>query len=430
MQTLNFSVSGEFITQTARRWFFEEKRDYLKSEKLILSCCENVELTEEEKKELAKDIIEGKKQFIGINELELIDDNSICRSVAEELSERENYKKKIELEKDIMNRPFFYIDSFSCEDRWNTLNEKIKDAYLLDVTDLIEWFGLPDNWQREQLCHGLYVLLDLDKYLDFIFKYFPNGVSFSDCMNKKFEECMTYYWNDFLEECKEKGLSYANMSYSLKEVYERQMKACEFFNIAFPYGELVGKEEIKNVVETEKSILNQDIPAIDKDKECFYFNSNNEYHIKSWDYYVIANFDINSIGIPEKVYKSSYALIAPNGDYFSTSFGGHSTKALSIIATNKLLRQEYVDYLILHNELTEDKRDRALKDIRYYGFILSGSHTALDFLMEKRWCKVSNSSGGKPIPVVNDEIRGMTKEQEKTFFKSRMFFEETDTLHT
>ena len=181
-------------------------------------------------------------------------------------------------------------------------------------------------------------------------------------------------------------------------------------------------QKAENMKKEDLIIMSQNIPAIDKDKLSFFYNSNNELHRKSWKKYYQLNFDINYIGLPEKVYRSQYALISPNGDYFSTTFGGHSMKALSIISANKILLEEFVEYLIKNKEISESEREKAKEDIYYYGNVFSGTNTALDFLMEnKKWCKISYGSNGKPETVIFDEIRGMTKEQEETYFISRVF---------
>lgn len=181
-------------------------------------------------------------------------------------------------------------------------------------------------------------------------------------------------------------------------------------------------QEVEKIRKEEQSIMEKDIPAIEKDKLSFFYNPKNELHKKSWKKYYQLNFDINYIGLPEKIYRSQYALISPNGDYFSTTFGGHSTKAVSIIASNIALLNEFIDYLIDSKILSENDRNKAKDDIYYYGNVMSGINTALDFLMEKKkWCKISYGTNGNPETVIFDEIRGLTKEQEKTYFISRMF---------
>lgn len=76
-EQLNFSMSGEFLTDLARTWYFDEHKDYEKSERLLLSCMMSSDDSEEilqYKKQIALDIIEGRKRFIGINNLTLVDE--------------------------------------------------------------------------------------------------------------------------------------------------------------------------------------------------------------------------------------------------------------------------------------------------------------------------------------------------------------------
>ena len=424
MVNLHFGITGEFITNTARNWFYKEKRELEKSRELILSCCATPDISEEIKNELVSDILEGRKKFIGVNDLELVEDNSFVGSIEEELNQRKRKQQKSNLYADILERPFFYIDSFANQDGWISL-AKTKNPYELTINELVKKLSSGRDYDKEYLCDGLGIILKADMYMDFLMEYFPDGITLEASLNRKLEWALTLYFNDMLSKWKEEGKTYSSMLYYEKDVYERQINACEFFDLDFPYGETVKSEDAEKIIREEKNLMDEDKPAIDKDRDCYYFNPDNELHQKSWEYYYISNFDVNCIGLPEKIFKSKYALIAPNGDYFSTSFGGHSTKALNVIASNRILRQDYVDYLIEHGELKEEDREKALGDIRYYGFVISGTHTALDFLMERKWCKVSNSHGGEPIPVVYDDIRGMTKDQEKSFFLSRKYFEKS-----
>lgn len=56
MDELHFSIEGEFITNVARSWFWDENKPYEKSEELLMSCmCGG---SDTEKRVTCQDIIE------------------------------------------------------------------------------------------------------------------------------------------------------------------------------------------------------------------------------------------------------------------------------------------------------------------------------------------------------------------------------------
>ena len=76
-EKLNFAIDGEFLTNIARDWFWNMNKSYKKCEELLLSCMAGG--SEEEKRHVCQDIIEGRKKLVGINEFELVDDNGkVC----------------------------------------------------------------------------------------------------------------------------------------------------------------------------------------------------------------------------------------------------------------------------------------------------------------------------------------------------------------
>ncbi len=65
IQTVSFSVHGDFITNIARLWYFDEDKPYSKCEELLLQCLAGTTLTEKELKAIARDIMIGKKKLSG-----------------------------------------------------------------------------------------------------------------------------------------------------------------------------------------------------------------------------------------------------------------------------------------------------------------------------------------------------------------------------
>ena len=63
--SVSFSVTGEFVTRTARDWFWNEHKPWPVVEEFLLSCMKGTEQTEEELKKLAREVVIGRAKFIG-----------------------------------------------------------------------------------------------------------------------------------------------------------------------------------------------------------------------------------------------------------------------------------------------------------------------------------------------------------------------------
>lgn len=84
---ISYSVDGEFVCDLARRWFWEEEREYEKCEQLLLSCLMTDQVTLEEKKRIVVEILEGRKKLVGVNTLSLVDDGECVRPLYEKIQE-------------------------------------------------------------------------------------------------------------------------------------------------------------------------------------------------------------------------------------------------------------------------------------------------------------------------------------------------------
>lgn len=64
-RTLRWSISGEFVTKTARDWFWKEGKPWSTVEELLLSCMCGTDMNRDELSALAWKVILGKAKFIG-----------------------------------------------------------------------------------------------------------------------------------------------------------------------------------------------------------------------------------------------------------------------------------------------------------------------------------------------------------------------------
>lgn len=119
MKELSFKIQGEFVCHLARSWFWDENREYEKCEELLLSCLMTDEISEEEKKKIVVEILEGRKILVGVNELELVEDGERIRPLADKFKEYQKKEMIRKIEEDIQRRPLAYLDPYSCDKNIN-----------------------------------------------------------------------------------------------------------------------------------------------------------------------------------------------------------------------------------------------------------------------------------------------------------------------
>lgn len=75
METLTWKIDGAFITRIVREKLWWERQPYSEVEKLLLGCLKTDQLSDEERKDKARQILMGTKKLVGINSFTLEDDN-------------------------------------------------------------------------------------------------------------------------------------------------------------------------------------------------------------------------------------------------------------------------------------------------------------------------------------------------------------------
>ena len=136
---MQFHIDSAFLTDVARSWFWNEKMPYEKSEELLMCCLNTDELSLEEKKAICKDVIEGRKKFVGIDECQIVDDGKNVRTIDdEELKNHTRYNAIAAIKTDIACDPFKYLDPFSVNCSYSELAEKIKSGEIENTISDIE----------------------------------------------------------------------------------------------------------------------------------------------------------------------------------------------------------------------------------------------------------------------------------------------------
>ena len=140
MKELSFKIQGEFVCHLARSWFWDENREYEKCEELLLSCLMTDEISEEEKKKIVVEILEGRKILVGVNELELVEDGERIRPLADKFKEYQKKEMIRKIEEDIQRRPLAYLDPYSCDKNINEY-KPVDNLVFDDERDVQEAFG-------------------------------------------------------------------------------------------------------------------------------------------------------------------------------------------------------------------------------------------------------------------------------------------------
>ena len=135
---MQFHIDSAFLTDIARSWFWNEKMPYKKSEKLLMCCLNTDKLSLEEKKAICKDVIEGRKKFVGIDECQIVDDGKNVRTIDEELKNHTRYNAIAAIKTDIACNLFKYLDPFSVNCSYSELAEKIKSGEIENTISDIE----------------------------------------------------------------------------------------------------------------------------------------------------------------------------------------------------------------------------------------------------------------------------------------------------
>lgn len=167
---LRFSISGEFITRTAREWLFDCGKPYSVVEDLLLSCMEGTGKTDAELRIMAQEILLGRAEFQGNSA-----DDSFCfvtldrpatsgifEAFTNKFAEAAKWEKACIEERDRYNR---IVDALE-EWRYGSIKdalEKIKDP---NVTHLVVQIMIDCGLLSRSLSGDYHAVDDKDEEID------------------------------------------------------------------------------------------------------------------------------------------------------------------------------------------------------------------------------------------------------------------------
>ena len=401
MECVSFKIDGEWLTDLVRSWFWDENKEYSVCEELLLNSLVNPDISIEERKDTARQIIEGRKKLVGVNSFELVDDNKNVRPITAKLDEQYRKLRIKEFECLLNTRMIPFVDPFS------TVKSLRMGSYYGIATheQCMAWFWYSDDAfdhiNLRPLEPGDGMLLDEDDdtlaglwlydYPDIVYDaYVKSGKSMptSDWDDPFWAAVYELITNDKYCRFESKWFKKRNQSYS----------ACLRMKTDRDSGEV---RQITYKKELPQSCLD----TIDFCKEWLDTHEKDD----SLKYYTIhfihsALTDEDRFGDPRMYaivpddYETFEGLISPTGDFYSCDFGGHSMKAYYIMCAYP---EKFPDF----------DYDKGTFDY----------DTALDYILEHGWCAT------RWLPIIGSyielpctESRQCTKGQENAIFDTKI----------
>jgi len=363
-QCVKWKIEGEFITNLARSWFWDEDKPYEICEELLLKCLCGTDTSEIELKIIAQNIIEGRKKLVGINSFDLEDDNKNIRPITLKLEEIARKAKVEQLRNLMITRMIDFVDPYCTV---KSKNGAIECEYI-NLEECKTWF-----WYSTDYIDNLYkrpkypddtdtMLLNendntlaglwLCEFPEIAYKAISLHDTYPSCHPMKEQEDLIF-WNDLYNVIKDdtrfqsKYFKKRNENYLAEMRMEEEKKLresgkltdkCIEDNIrSWSSKELILKEEAEKTISYANEWLSKnkkpekgaDVPS--------------SYIIKYHTLHMIAQVlsenikdrtlddnDRHFMLLPDS-YNKWEGLIAPNGDFYSCDFGGHNAKAYHLI---------------------------------------------------------------------------------------------------
>lgn len=109
----DLTLSGESITKLVREWFWNDEIQFSIVERLLLACMEETELSVAEKRELAHEIVEGRKKLCGSGYYSVEDDNENVLDLSKKSAQRRIANELNKIREDMSENFIKYVDIYS-----------------------------------------------------------------------------------------------------------------------------------------------------------------------------------------------------------------------------------------------------------------------------------------------------------------------------
>lgn len=322
-------VSGEFLTNLARTWLWEEKRP---TQSCINFLVMALDLDMDKARDIAIQILEGRKKLVGNNVFTLEDDNEQIRPIMNLTQDLEKENLLLKIQMDMQTNFQKYVDI------WATVKSSHPNALQVNgnpttYPECVDWYCKDNSRPPEHLMMQNMRLLDTPTMGGLWLIREPETV-YECCQQDMKDIGKPDFWERIYQMVQDRtGFEDRNQRYLFskrpKQSYEERMKALY----------QVSLKEIQN----EPEYLSPEwfLYHLEHDKDITYRLEPDD--MQNWE-----------------------GLIAPNGDFYSCKFGGHNEKAF---------------YLLLqHPEWVQSTKEALMdsKEIRI--------DNSLDVLIKLGWC--------------------------------------------
>jgi hypothetical protein len=346
---IGWTISLEYICEIARTWLWDEDKPYEQCEKLLLGMMDGNELTRDEKKEIAIQILEGRKIIRGINEGSLEDDGKLIRPLYKLVDKYRERSEAFELQNHIDSHPWLYVDTF-CGGFSIANGKYARGCRDYNRSRMIEWrkYGQRGNFNdtfeecNDPLQAGTLLLSQ---------EWFAKKVLGKPAdSEKEVMEKLTIYYNERLKELKIKGIDYIDMNKYQMRIYERNLYACKEYDMIFPYNKPYEKSDLTNegidykIVNRKRNIeMEQRMEELTNIRiaEMLEKEKGPRSNEKGW-YTQIPECDRRTPEFKGE-YFDMYGWVDTDGTWYSCGFGGHGVKASLIIRSS--FKKEYELYV-------------------------------------------------------------------------------------
>lgn len=309
METLHFSIDGEFVTNLARIWFWDEEKDYEVCEELLLNCMGTDEISLERKKEFCQQIIEGRYKLVGVNQFHLEADNEEIHPITEMIQRQKKRLKIKEIEENMELYPIQYVDIYATVRSYKSAEE----IHISAIDEIYKYFAGKRKYPWQTI---------------------PDDFEPLEAYNKS-TKCGLWLLErpELVYELIKEPVTDRNKCTFFKKLYE-YLETKENLDPAMKERQLRYEAEVRIKREKERSLEQSKIEGTTLNETATEMPDKDIEHmsLKEYDTFLKKlHLDNKWSGcLPDEI-ESDYGIISPDGDYYSCDFGGHNIKAYYII---------------------------------------------------------------------------------------------------
>lgn len=327
---MNLRVDGTYVTNQARKMFWEDKElydtviDYL----LNFLVCDDFSL--EERKSISKEILEGKKKLVGVNSFDLVEDGEMVKIISPISIATRKYELLKNIEKDMSSNIKNYIDFFAMDKSW------------------LFFVGTTPKQAYEYAYTSADIIADKVYNHDSEFYFIggrPHMVEPLDC---------SLVYDDSEKDFLDHGAYLVNNPKLIKELIGSRVyggNIVEFYEKLYDYWENSKYKDHPRVKERQNRYLklkNRKGTSINTIIDDSYNDERYQKMFKStWD----------------DEFESEFGIIDLQGHWYNCEWGGHALKAAYILRKNP-------DNLLIDDDINKMSLDRALDIIVDSGYVL------------------------------------------------------------